>query len=294
MTGESTTFTFEPIGVFYGEAKRKYDAPRQGVFAGGTGQVKLNGGNNFEAALRNLEGFERVWLLFVFNRNDNHWRPTTRPPVAARGLARVGVFASRAPYRPNPIGMSAVRLLAVKGRVLEVADADLLDGTPILDIKPYVPAADSFPAAAAGWVDAQVSDDWQIDATDDFIAAADFIRSIGGPDLLREGKLQLAHSPFDATRKRVTRRGAGKRKGTLSLRMFRLDFTANLEAHTLTLTALRSGYRASELARAEDPYADKRLHRALRDFLAHAPESIPASQGRSIAMNGFTCRAESP
>lgn len=263
---QDSSVSFAPIGVFRGAATYKYDAPRQGAFAGGSGIIELAAGRNFETALRDLDGFERIWVLFVFDRNGDGWRPTTRPPVAVPGLDRVGVFASRAPYRPNPIGLSCVRLLAVKGRMLEIAESDLLDGTPILDIKPYVPAADAFPDAAAGWVDAQRAASWQVDASPTFLAAADFVRSHGGPDLLATARLQLGTDPFDATRKRVAR--TGEKTGTLSLRMFRLDFTADESARTITLTALRSGYSPEELAEPDDPYADKALHSA---FASHAP-----------------------
>lgn len=255
-----STVSFAPIGVFRGAATYKYDAPRQGVFDGGTGVIELAAGRNFETALRDLDGFERIWVLFLFDRNGGEWRPTTRPPVAVPGLDRVGVFASRAPYRPNPIGLSCVRLVAIKGRTLEIAEADLLDGTPVLDIKPYIPAADAFPDARAGWVDAQRADRWQVNATDPFAAAAAFVRAHGGPDLLATARLQLGTDPFDDSRKRVARTGAAT--GTLSLRMFRIDFSADAATRTVTLTALRSGYAPEELAEPDDPYADKSLHRA--------------------------------
>ena len=263
---QESSVSFAPIGVFRGAATYKYDAPRQGAFAGGSGTIELAAGHNFETALRDLDGFERIWVLFVFDRNGDGWRPTTRPPVAVPGLDRVGVFASRAPYRPNPIGLSCVRLVSVKGRMLEIAESDLLDGTPILDIKPYVPAADAFPDAAAGWVDAQRAASWQVDASSTFLAAAEFVRAHGGPDLLATARLQLGRDPFDASRKRVAR--TGENTGTLSLRMFRLDFTADESARTITLTALRSGYSPEEQAAPDDPYADKALHRA---FTSHAP-----------------------
>jgi tRNA-Thr(GGU) m(6)t(6)A37 methyltransferase TsaA len=260
-----STVSFAPIGVFRGAATYKYDAPRQGVFDGGTGVIELAAGRNFETALRDLDGFERIWVLFLFDRNGGEWRPTTRPPVAVPGLDRVGVFASRAPYRPNPIGLSCVRLVAVKGRTLEIAEADLLDGTPILDIKPYIPAADAFPDAHAGWVDAQRADRWQVNATDPFAADAAFVRAHGGPDLLATARLQLGTYPFDDSRKRVVR--TGDATGTLSLRMFRIDFETDAATRTVTLTALRSGYTQEELAEPDDPYADKSLHRA---FVARA------------------------
>ena len=256
----TTPVSIAPIGVFRGAATYKYDAPRQGVFAGGTGMIELAAGRNFETALRDLDGFERIWVIFLFDRNGADWRPTTRPPVAIPGLDRVGVFASRAPYRPNPIGLSCVRLVSVKGRLLEIAEADLLDGTPVLDIKPYVPAADAFPDAKAGWVDAQRVDRWQVDATEPFAAAAAFVRAQGGPDLLTTARLQLGTDPFDATRKRVVRTAGAT--GTLSLRMFRIDFATDDATRTVTLVALRSGYSPEELAQPDDPYADKALHRA--------------------------------
>ena len=143
-----------PIGTFFGDAVYKYDAPRQGrLFAGHPGRIVLNSGMNFETALRDLDGFERIWVIFQFHENVG-WRPTTRPPVPPKGKDRVGTFASRSPYRPNPIGLSCVRLLKIEGLTLYVDEADLLNETPVLDIKPYIPMADAFPDAKAGWVDA--------------------------------------------------------------------------------------------------------------------------------------------
>ena len=256
----STPFTLSPIGYFHGAATYKYDAPRQGVFDGAAGRIELLGGQNFETALRGLNGFERIWVLFLFDRNGGDWRPTTRPPVAAEGVGRVGVFASRAPYRPNPVGLSCVRLVSVQGRCLGIEEADLLDGTPILDIKPYIPAADAFPDARAGWVDSQNATPWQVAASEQFTAQADVVRDAGGPDLAAAARIQLATVPFDDSRKRVVR--MGETGGTLSLRMFRIDFDTDAATRTVRLLRIRSGYTETELAAPDDPYADKALHRA--------------------------------
>ncbi len=106
--------------------------------------------------LRGIEGFSHLWLLWGFSANKTTWSPTVRPPRLG-GNKRVGVLATRSPYRPNPIGLSAVQLLRVEntkeGLVLVVTGADLLDGTPIYDIKPYVRYADSHPEAVSGFVD---------------------------------------------------------------------------------------------------------------------------------------------
>ena len=107
-------------------------------------------------ALRGLEGFSHIWLLWQFSRAQREdWSPTVRPPRLG-GNARMGVFATRSPYRPNAIGLSCVRLVSVDvdaedGPALTVAGADLLDGSPIFDIKPYLPYADAHPEAAGGF-----------------------------------------------------------------------------------------------------------------------------------------------
>ena len=108
-------------------------------------------------ALRGIESFSHLWLIWGFDRNGRKdWRPTVRPPRLG-GNRRVGVFATRSPFRPNPIGLSCVRLLGTEkteeGSVLKVAGADLADGTPIYDIKPYIPYADCHPEASGGFTD---------------------------------------------------------------------------------------------------------------------------------------------
>ena len=257
----TSSFVFQPIGVFRGTAVRKYDAPRQGAFAAeGEGAVELLPGRNFETALRDLNGFDRIWIVFVFDRNVGAWRPTARPPVSAPGHDRIGLFATRAPYRPNPIGLTCARLVRVQGLHIEVAETDLLDGTPILDIKPYIPVADAFPNARAGWVDAQASDHREVIETPLFREQASAILAWGGPDLAETARLQLSLNPFDASRKRVSRRD-GPNEGTLALRMFRIDFRVQPETLAVHLERIRSGYSPDELAESSDPHGDKAIHR---------------------------------
>ena len=112
--------------------------------------LELLPGSNYEQALHDLAGFSRIWLVWWFHRNTD-WRPRVMPP---RGPAkRRGVFATRSPHRPNPLGLTPVQLIEVKGRRLILGACDLVDGTPVLDIKPYIPAYDAFPDAKAGWID---------------------------------------------------------------------------------------------------------------------------------------------
>jgi tRNA-Thr(GGU) m(6)t(6)A37 methyltransferase TsaA len=147
----SDTLTLRPIGYIRTGFRVKFEAPHQpDPHAAERNTIELNSDSEFELALRDLDGFDRIWLVWWFHRNGS-WRPLVLPP---RGSPRRrGVFATRSPHRPNPVGMTCVPLIAVDGLRLTVGACDLLDGTPILDIKPYIPGIDAFPDARSGWVD---------------------------------------------------------------------------------------------------------------------------------------------
>lgn len=157
----SMPYSFSPIATARSPYARRMDAPHQSTVVQGTetgdaaeGEIVFIADFPY-AAFRDLAGFERIWLLFALHRSEG-WKPEVKPP---RGGGKRSVLATRSPHRPNAIGLSAVELLAVETDRLRVRGLDLLDGTPILDIKPYVPYADSFPGSLAGWIDA-------VDATD--------------------------------------------------------------------------------------------------------------------------------
>lgn len=149
------SYIYRPIGFLASPYCRRIDAPHQATVVAGTesgeaaiATLKLADWVDGQA-LQDLNGFERVWLIFAFHLSEG-WRPAVKPP---RGGPKRGVLATRSPHRPNAIGLSAVELLQVEGRTLHLRGVDLLDGTPVLDIKPYVPYADAFPNAKAGWID---------------------------------------------------------------------------------------------------------------------------------------------
>ena len=146
----SASLTLEPIGFVRTAISAKDEAARQPrAGANVVGRIELVPGRNFEHALQDLAGWDYVWVLFWFHHNRG-WRPKVLPPRSRTG--RKGVFATRSPHRPNPLGMSAVRLERVEGLTLHVAELDILDGTPVLDIKPYVAYTDSLPHARDGWL----------------------------------------------------------------------------------------------------------------------------------------------
>lgn len=149
-------FTFTPIGIIHSPFKEKFGVPRQpGIAPAVRATLELLPPYDRDEALEGLAGFSHVWIVFVFHATaDQGWNPTVRPPRLG-GNTRVGVFASRSTFRPNPIGLSVVELAGCgreDGRLLlHLRGADLIDGTPVLDIKPYVPYVDSIPNASGGF-----------------------------------------------------------------------------------------------------------------------------------------------
>ncbi|MBQ8926958.1 MAG: tRNA (N6-threonylcarbamoyladenosine(37)-N6)-methyltransferase TrmO [Oscillospiraceae bacterium] len=150
-----------PIARIETDFKEKFGIPRQsGRVPALRGRIVFEPAFRDPQALRGLADYSHIWLLFDFSAaHREHWSPTVRPPRLG-GNRRMGVFATRSPFRPNPIGLSCVRLeglehTASEGTVLHVSGVDLLDGTPIFDIKPYLPYADSYPEAHGGFGEAQ-------------------------------------------------------------------------------------------------------------------------------------------
>lgn len=146
-----TPLNFEPIGFIETCFKERFGTPRQpSLVPDSWGVLRLRPELNLSEAFEGLEGFSHVWLLWVFHQNTNKGiKAKIHPP--RMGGEKIGLFATRTPHRPNPIGLSAVRLEKVEIGVLHLSGVDLLDGTPILDIKPYLPSSDRLHDAVSGW-----------------------------------------------------------------------------------------------------------------------------------------------
>ena len=254
---DSRATTLTPVGHFRCSAKHPYEARRQGTTdeSSEIGWVEL--GKGFAQTLSGLEGFSRLWLLYGFDRNTS-WKPMVMPKRGPR--IKRGVFATRSPYRPNFIGLSCVELVGIEGSRILVKGFDLLDGSPIYDIKPYLPYADAFPGAKAGWTDAL-----------DEEAYAIFFSEKAEVQLawLEERKLtqargflieQLSHDPLDGERKRVAPLSESLYR--LSYRTWRADLEMDASKRAITVVSIASGYSPSELSSADDKYQDKDLHRA--------------------------------
>ena len=154
-------YNFKPIGIIHSCYKEKFGIPRQPALVSSPAKIEIDSTYANEDAFRQLDRFSHIWVIFVFHETVNKgWNPTVRPPRLG-GNKRIGVFASRSMFRPNPIGLSVVELKSIERKgnkvILNIIGGDFLDTTPVLDIKPYIPYADSIETAKAGYAENQPS-----------------------------------------------------------------------------------------------------------------------------------------
>lgn len=148
-------YNFNSIGTIRSCYKEKFGIPRQPALVASPATIEMDTEYSKEDAFRELESFSHIWIVFVFHGIENKkWKATVRPPRLG-GNQRVGVFASRSMFRPNPVGLSVVELINIERKdnkiILNIVGGDFLDLTPVLDIKPYIPYADSIKTAKAGY-----------------------------------------------------------------------------------------------------------------------------------------------
>jgi tRNA-Thr(GGU) m(6)t(6)A37 methyltransferase TsaA len=235
-----------PIGFARSPFSEKASAPRQPYAAeGAKGTIELLPNHDFEHALSDLDSWDHIWVIFWFHLNEG-WRPKVLPP---RSTKKRGLFATRSPHRPNPVGLSVLELEAVDGLTLYVKNLDLLDGTPVLDIKPYVPFADAIASAKTGWLDAR-------DPAPAFDVAwstlageqARWLADTHDVDLVERVTRTLAIGPEPHPYRRIKRQGPGYR---LALKDWRIDF--RVDGRAVTVDGIVSGYRPRELASPSTP-----------------------------------------
>lgn len=247
-----TSLTLQPIGFLRTRQQVKFQAGHQPSAATEErNELELLPGCDYENALRDLAGFERVWLLWWFHRNEG-WRPLVLPP---RGpIQRRGVFATRSPHRPNPLGLTPVPLLGIEGRTLLLGPCDLVDGTPVFDIKPYVPSFDAFPGSRAGWieeVDAAMSEPpkFSVIITPTAATQATWLRAQWGIDFIPRLTELLARDPSPHRTRRIRKRGphraeigCGAWLGVFSLADTVVSVLSLKPAYPMTFL-LREGYQ---------------------------------------------------
>ena len=225
------------IGVVHSIFKKKFGIPRQpGLVSEAGAKIELIPPFNNEQFVRGLEGFSHIWVLFLFHASaDEGWKSTVRPPRLG-GKKRVGVFASRSPFRPNPIGLSAVELEGIsfeKGKVfLHVKGVDILDGTPVIDIKPYLSYSDSIADARGGYAPSAPGRPFEVLFSDE--AELRILREEeGGDDRLRELIIDiLSHDP------RPAYYTSKHRRANFSINIFDFEISWHVEGEVVMVTGV--------------------------------------------------------
>lgn len=200
----SQTFEVKPIGILHSCFKEKFATPRQpGLVTAAWAQVELHPPYNQADAVAGLEEFSHIWLSFVFHQTAQQgWKPKVRPPRLG-GNQKLGVFATRSTFRPNPLGLSLVKLESIdthKGVMLHVSGADLIDATPVLDIKPYLPWVESIADAKSGFASAD-----QVLQLPIYYSVQAQLALSGKPELLRLIEQVLVHDPRPAYQQDIER-----------------------------------------------------------------------------------------
>ncbi len=265
--------TLDPIGTARTPFRELAEAPRQPAAARGVrGCIELEPGRGFDHALEGLGEWSHVWVLFWFHLAHGSVVRKVRPP---RSGEKRGVLATRSPHRPNPLGLSLVRLLEVRGLVLEVEDIDLVDGTPVLDIKPYVPYTDTAADASSGWLPgaADPATTWTVELSADAEAQLAFIEAAtapspvspapppgapapGAPGLRERLVAALALGPAPHPYRRIRANEDGR--WVIAVKAWRATFTF---AHrTIHVQRITSGYRPRDLVGGTA--GDLEIHRA--------------------------------
>ncbi len=240
----------KPIGFIHSKQIEPYQAGRQPDEVSETATLMLHG-ENFSQAITDLDGCSHVWIIFGFHHNKN-WKPLVQTPRSNR---KIGVFATRAPYRPNPLGLSCVQLLKINDLEIHLGPNDLLDGTPVYDIKPYLAEADSISNTHVRWLNDSTHPKMKINFSPLALEELDFLEINNVNQLKSFIKHQLEFDPTNANKKRVEK---NNHVWTLAYRTWRIDFI--LTDTTVGILSIRSGYTESELRDPTDTYLDKPVH----------------------------------
>jgi tRNA (adenine37-N6)-methyltransferase len=233
------SLTLRPIGVVHSPWQDKHSAPRQPAYARDvTGKIEILPGAEYEHALEDLASWSHIWVIFWFHHNEG-WHPKVLPP---RSRKRRGVFATRSPHRPNPLGLSVLRLDKIEGNVLAVRDLDIMDGTPVLDIKPYVAYSDAVPAATSGWLGQDEAVDpgplFEVSYSELAEAQLAWLAGKAAIDLRALAEPVLRSGPAPHPYRRIKVQGD---RLVLALKDFRLSFSVTGER--VTVHEITTGYR---------------------------------------------------
>lgn len=268
MFDSNAPLSFEPIGYVHCAKIYPQDASKQSIVDKSSDEAEIRLKKGFEQALDDIEGFSHLWIVYLFHRNHD-WKSKVMPPRFSE--IKRGVFSTRSPYRPNPIGLSCVELSRREGLSLWIRQFDLLNETPILDIKPYLSYADSFPLATTGWMQLEKQTLYSIEWQELALEQLAFLKSHGIRDLQSFVENQLSSEPLNARKKRLLE--ICNHSAILCYRTWRIKFSLSQTPNSAKIQVqhLTTGYTRGELAQDQDPYLDKNIHRQFLDYFQNIP-----------------------
>jgi tRNA-Thr(GGU) m(6)t(6)A37 methyltransferase TsaA len=271
-----TNCEISPIAIFQCQKINTYDAARQGSVDDSSnpeswGMIVCNNelmsAQQWKDSLQDLDGISHLWLIYQFHKNEN-WHSKVSPPRGSD--KKIGVFATRSPYRPNFLGLSCVRLMKIdfqkETTILYVANYDLLDQTPIFDIKPYLPYADSFPEAQMGWLENIEQQKFSINFSAKAQMQIDYLLQNSVPEIKNFILQQLSYEPFNKKKKRFSGEALAYRTWRIFFQQINTDQNLNdnqnnIEENKIEIQFITSGYSTEELLDLEfDKYQDKKIH----------------------------------
>jgi len=248
-------FQLRSLGLFHGSHFAKSSLPRQGHLSKQTGYIEFHSDFDHKLALSGLEKMSHVWLIFYFHKSESPAKPLVRPPRAPD--QQVGVYATRSPYRPNPLGLTLAKVEKIEKGLFYLSSVDLLDQTPILDIKPYVTESDLAHHPVQGWIDE--IQPWKFTICDLAQKKIDWLLDKGVPEFYDVLVSQLETPPLQLDRKRIKK--ISENQWVLSYRTWRIYLNIQEDMFLSEVLDIKSGYSQAEiLDQNHDPYFDKSLH----------------------------------
>jgi len=247
---------FTSIGKMICDQIYPQQQPRQGFYANNSGFIELNNDKNIIEGLKGIDDFDYIWIIYHLDKNSK-WKPLISPPVQSI-KEKIGVFASRSPYRPNQIGLSVVKLIKVEKNRLYIENFDLLNNTPIIDIKPYISIYDSIENSKNGWVPDYKKEEYKLYFSNIFLNKNKFVKNHVNFDLKDFCLVQLKFNPVDKNKKRVKR--IRKNQFIIAFRTWRIQFIINDKL--INVENIFSSYSVVDLNQniKEDKYGDKKSH----------------------------------
>ena len=244
------------IGTFRCHLQERYSQPHQPqAIQAKVGYIQLESYQNYEMACDDLNGFEKIWLIFGFNKSKS-WKPKVLPP--RNDGQKKGVFATRSPHRPNRLGLSCVDLVEINGLNIHIKNHDLLDKTPIYDIKPYLPSYDAFPEAKSGWVDNIEDKEFSITWSEQANAQKIWLDK-NGLNINNLIDTTLRFYPQENDKRRVTRLPDSTLQ--LAVKTWRVHYNLYEDKKKVNIKLIRTGYDKDTLeGKKNSKWQDVPLH----------------------------------